>query len=314
MSPLKGSNSTFMLLKDISATTKISFSNRSWMGSQDGWTGNFSIDDVWTWTAGVAFATGTILKFDSDGQVKQVTSDNEIVVGSTVHNILGKDDGGADDDSDFDLSPAGDTVLMYQAPEPFAELTLGTDAGWITGLNTNATGWGIGGGNSFSAIPTALVGYTIDATNGLIENEDKNNGVYTGALSGTPIQLRASINDAANWTTSETTNYNLWPFNKTANNVAGEIGSVGTLSIGDILKSELSIFPNPTSDYFNFNFNKPINKLEIEILTMTGKSIKTVKGTNTNKPRIDVSNLSQGMYILKVRADDNVSIEKVLKI
>ncbi|GAL81979.1 hypothetical protein JCM19274_159 [Algibacter lectus] len=132
----------FMLLKDISATTKVSFSNRSWMGSQDGWTGNYSIDDVWTWTAGEALLIGTILKLDTDGQVKRAIGDNEVIVGSTIHNVLGKDDGGTDDDTDFDLSPAGDTVLIYQAPEPFAELSSGTDSGWITGLNTNATGWG----------------------------------------------------------------------------------------------------------------------------------------------------------------------------
>ena len=303
----------FMLLKDISATTKISFSNRSWMGSQDGWTGNYSIDDVWTWTAGEALLSGTILYLGTDGQVKRAIGDNEVIVGSTIHNVLGKDDGGTDDDTDFDLSPAGDTVLIYQAPNPFGELTSGTDSGWITGLNTNATGWGIGGGNSFSAIPTALVGFTIDATNGGI-NQDQDNGVYVGPIDGGLSQLRANINDGANWATSEDDNYNLWPFNESIANVLGNIGSVGTLSIGDILKSELSVFPNPTTDYFNFNFNKPINKLEIEVLSLSGKILKSVQGTNTNKPKINVADLAQGMYILRVKADNQVSVEKVLKI
>ncbi|CAH8284287.1 putative secreted protein (Por secretion system target) [Mariniflexile fucanivorans] len=302
----------FMLLKDISATTKMSFSNRSWKGSQDGWTGSYSIDDVWTWTAGEPFLSGTILKLDSDGLVKQIKNDVEITVGSTVHNILGKDDGGTDDDSDFDLSPAGDTVLIYQTPEPFAELTSGTDLGWITGLNTNSTLWGDGGGNSFSAIPTALIGFTIDATNGV--NADMDNGIYNAALSGSPSQLRGSINNGANWTTSEDDNYNLWSFNETSSGISGDIGSVGTLAIADILKAELSIFPNPTSDYFNINFDKPVNKLEIEILSMSGKTIKKVKGTNTEKPRIQVSDLAQGMYLIKVKADNHVCIEKVLKI
>ena len=56
-----------------------------------------------------------------------------------------------------------------------------------------------------------------------------------------------------------------------------------------------------------------MNKLEIEVLSMSGKSIMTVNGTNTMKPRKDASGLSQGMYILKVKTDNNVSIEKMLK-
>ena len=86
------------------------------------------------------------------------------------------------------------------------------------------------------------------------------------------------------------------------------------LGIEDILKSELSIFPNPSSDYFNLNFNKPINNLEIEVLSMSGKSIKKVRGNYGNKPRIEVSDLSQGMYLLRVIADGITSIEKVIKL
>lgn len=301
----------FMLLKDISATTKISFSNRAWKGSQDGWTGNYGIDDVWSWTAGTAFTNGTILKLDSDGLVKTVTGDAEMVVGTTVHDVLGKDDGGADDDSDFDLSPAGDTVLIYQVYGAFIEPATGTDSGWITGLNTNATGWGMGGGNSFSAIPTALVGFTIDATNGV--NADQDNGVYNGALLGGVSQLRASINNGTNWITSETTNYNLWSFDNTAAGISGEIGLVGTLSVSDKSKLKVSIYPNPTRGYFNLNFGKSLHKIEVEILSSTGQLIQKVT-PNPSNAKIDASALPSGMYILRIIADDNFTIEKVIKL
>ncbi|MDO6761203.1 sulfatase-like hydrolase/transferase [Tamlana sp. 2_MG-2023] len=87
-----------------------------------------------------------------------------------------------------------------------------------------------------------------------------------------------------------------------------------TLGVEEILKSELSIFPNPSSDFFNLNFNKPINDLEIEVLSMSGEIIKKVSGKLINNPRVDVSNLSQGMYLLRVKADGVVSIEKVMKL
>jgi arylsulfatase A-like enzyme len=296
----------FMLLKDISATTKISISNRSWKGTQDGWTGNYSVDDVWTWTAGASFSVGDIFKLDSDGQVKYVSGDAEVAVGFMSHDHTGKDI--EISDGDFDMTNAGDGILIYQE-DPFVLPTDPNSSAWITGMNTNGT-WGLGSGNTFCALPTALT----NGTNANAVSNDHDNGKYIGALVGTASQLRASINNPSNWTTDEDVNYNLWSFSKTVSSVIGEIGSAGSLGIEDILKSQLSIFPNPSSDFFNLNFNKPINKLEIEILSMTGKSVRKVQGTNTNKPRIDVSNLAQGMYLLRVKADDVVSIEKILKI
>lgn len=64
----------------------------------------------------------------------------------------------------------------------------------------------------------------------------------------------------------------------------------------------------------NVNFDKPINTLEIEIITLTGQVVKKVQGTNENKPRIDISDLPMGMYLLRVKADGVVFVEKGIKI
>ncbi|QQY83307.1 sulfatase-like hydrolase/transferase [Tamlana sp. s12] len=87
-----------------------------------------------------------------------------------------------------------------------------------------------------------------------------------------------------------------------------------TLGVKEILESQLSIFPNPTSDFFNLNFNKPISNLEIEVLSMSGKIVKKVKGTQTNSPRVNVSNLETGMYLIRVKADGETAIEKLMKL
>ncbi|MGB5417996.1 T9SS type A sorting domain-containing protein, partial [Algibacter sp.] len=295
----------FLLLKDIEATTKISISNRSWKGSQDGWTGDFSIDDVWTWTPGAAFSIGDIFKLDSDGIVRRVTGDAAVVAGTTSHDYTGKV--AESSDGDFDFATGGDGILIYHV-DPFSLPEDPNSSAWITGLNTNG-GWGTGGGNTFCQLPSALT----NGENANAVGTDQDNGIYVGPLSGSVAQLRASINDSANWTTSETTNYNLWSFNETNGGTSGEIGSAGSLGLEDVSNSELSIFPNPTSDYFNLNFNKQINNLEIEIFTITGKSIKKIKKKGTSKLRLDVSNFSQGIYFLRVKADDAISIEKVLK-
>ena len=295
-----------MLLKDISATTKLSISNRTWSNTANEFTGDYSVDDIWTWAAGAAFSTGDIFILDDDGLVKHVVNNAEEVVGSTTHDYTGKVAEASD--GDFDFSVNGEGILIFQA-DPFALPADANSAAWITGINT-ALGWGNGGGNSACELPTAL-------TNGVNANtvgEKHDFGVYTGALSGTSSQLRASINNVNNWSFSEDTAYNLWSFDKTSSNTSGNIGSAGTLSTADQIFKELSIFPNPSGDFFNVNYSGNLSELEVEIFTASGKSVKKVKETNANNPRIDVSNLSSGIYIIKIKTDENLLIKKIIKL
>ncbi|WP_262916219.1 T9SS type A sorting domain-containing protein [Flavobacterium algicola] len=62
------------------------------------------------------------------------------------------------------------------------------------------------------------------------------------------------------------------------------------------------------------NFDQPINVLEIEILSMFGKVMKRIKGTNKDKPRIDISSLPAGNYLLRIKADGKLSVEKMIKV
>ena len=296
----------FMLLKDISAETKMSISNRTWNNSQNEFTGDYTVDDIWTWTPGAAFSIGDILMLDSDGKVKQVAGNTEVTVGTTSHDYTGKI--AQTSDGDFDFSVNGEGILIFQT-DPFVLPTDSNSTSWITGINT-AQGWGGLGGNSACYLPAAL-------TNGVNANTvgfKDNYGVYTGALSGTPAQLRASINDASNWVFSEDTEYNLWGFNETSSGTVGNIGTSGTLSVGEISQKFFYISPNPTKNYFDLSFRTNIKNLELEIFTVTGKSVKKVKESNVSNPRVDISNLPAGMYILRINTDKFSSVEKLIKI
>ncbi|WP_165732664.1 T9SS type A sorting domain-containing protein [Polaribacter sp. 20A6] len=294
----------FMLLKDISATTKLSISNRSWSNASNGFIGDFTVDDIWTWTAGSEYKTGDILMLDSDGQIKQVVGNTEVVVGVTAHDYTGKVDQRSD--GDFDISVNGEGILIFQA-DPFALPTNGNSTAWITGINTSQ-GWGVGGGNSYSELPTAL-------TNGINANSvgDKHDfGVYKGALSGTPAQLRASINDASNWIFSEDTTYNLWSFNKTVSNTTGDIGIVGTLLVSTLSKGQFTIFPNPANEELSINFGEAQQTLEIEIFAALGKSVKKVKESNVLNSKLSVSNLSSGIYFLSITSENTKQTKKII--
>ena len=294
----------FMLLKDITSATTLSISNRTWNNSLNQFTGDYSVDDIWTWTAGADYKIGDIFILDSDGQVKQIINNAEVVVGTTSHDYTGKVAQASD--GDFDFSVNGEGILMFQAA-PFELPTDSNSIAWVTGVNT-ALGWGVGSGNTVSDLPTAL-------TNGINANdvgEKHDFGVYKGALSGTPAQLRASINNVNNWSFSEDTEYNLWSFDKASGSTTGDIGIAGVLSLKNQAITQFSVFPNPVNDSFNLNFRVSQGAIEIEIFTTLGKSVKKVKESNVSNTKVDVSNLSSGVYFLSVTSEKTKQTKKII--
>ncbi|TGV00782.1 T9SS type A sorting domain-containing protein [Flavivirga rizhaonensis] len=297
----------FMLLKDITTGTKVSFSNRSWKGTQDGWTGDYSVDDVWTWTATMAHNSGEILVLDSDGQVKTVKGGSQIVVGNTVHDLAGKI-ASSDDDSDFDLSNSGDAILVYQVYGTFSEPTDPNSSNWITGINING-GWGTGGGNTFCALPTAL-------TNGLNANavgSDQNNGVYKEKLLGSISLLRNMINNSSNWITDESLNYNLWSYNESLNSSSGDIGIAGTLGLNTIQDSNrIIVYPNPINTFFSKDLyiSSPITN-HVNIYNISG--VKVIDQNKEVDPLIlPLEGLTSGIYFISLKSERGTITKKII--
>jgi len=79
-----------------------------------------------------------------------------------------------------------------------------------------------------------------------------------------------------------------------------------TLGLKDITKTEIKIYPNPAKDFINITSEKAV-KL-IEIYDTLGRLIKT---ESTNK--INISQLSKGNYLLKIKTDSGDIIEKFIK-
>jgi len=307
----------FIILKDIDAGTSISFSNRSWKddGSfNTGGSGPYAIDDVFSWTTTSTHSRGTVFKLGSNGIVTTVISGVETPVGSTVQTF--------GTDGDWDLSPAGDSVLMYNGNSS-THPDDNSDA-WLTGLNTNGVvntniqlaGWAIGGGNAYCELPAALVGFDIDVTGGDVTNPyDQNFGVYVGNATGDIAAFRTSINDYTNWNLNESSAYYLW---KNDDTIGGNVGDIFlgelTLSTPNLNIEDLKIYPNPSKGILNINFSRTYNTIEIEFLSILGKSVKRVKVNNLNSYKVDISNFESGMYFIRVKADNYTSVEKVLKL
>lgn len=67
----------------------------------------------------------------------------------------------------------------------------------------------------------------------------------------------------------------------------------------------ISIYPNPTMD--RVNFDRLIER--IDVIDLTGKTIKTFENTNT----INIGDLPKGVYYLKLYFNENVILRKVIK-
>lgn len=92
------------------------------------------------------------------------------------------------------------------------------------------------------------------------------------------------------------------------------------VGIGEIEKgiSKVKIFPNPFAEniYVTFNLDKR-SMIEVELVTVDGQIIFSANSKkNQGKQFMEISdlkNLSQGIYFLKIKTDDNFIIRKIVK-
>jgi len=81
------------------------------------------------------------------------------------------------------------------------------------------------------------------------------------------------------------------------------------LSIEGNLLPKLVIHPNPTSDTINLVFPNSEEIIGMALYDISGKQMDVKSTTNT----IDVSNLPNGLYILKINSEEGIASRKIVK-
>jgi 1,4-alpha-glucan branching enzyme len=113
-----------------------------------------------------------------------------------------------------------------------------------------------------------------------------------------------------------TTSINVTNTAATINIPAGQFRIFGnqasTLSIDNPnIASDFRIYPNPVNH--SFKINKDVN--ELNIFDITGKLVKTFKGSFTQNDSFDISNLTQSVYIIKIENNDGQTLtSKLIKL
>jgi len=81
------------------------------------------------------------------------------------------------------------------------------------------------------------------------------------------------------------------------------------LGIDDVLLSQISIFPNPTTGTFTVKLPSEIEIHNVSLFDMLGKRTVATITNNT----VDISNLSRGLYIMNMETTAGTFTQKIIK-
>ena len=88
-----------------------------------------------------------------------------------------------------------------------------------------------------------------------------------------------------------------------------EFGGECVLSIEGNMLPKLVIHPNPTSDIINLVIPNSEEIISMTLYDISGKQMDVTRTANA----IDVSNLPNGLYILKITSEEGVVSRKIIK-
>ena len=85
-----------------------------------------------------------------------------------------------------------------------------------------------------------------------------------------------------------------------------------SLQTSQFSENILSVFPNPTKDIVNVsNTSASINS--IEVTDLNGRVVKTVNAIDASNVQVNISDLSSGVYMMKIVSDQGTTTKKVIK-
>ncbi|GAL79778.1 putative metallopeptidase [Algibacter lectus] len=140
-------------------------------------------------------------------------------------------------------------------------------------------------------------------------NLDFKNGILD------PAQLSAQTYQDGNWIDLEITSINT--NDKTVeithnfnSNTLVFFRNNATLSNKKFSTENLSVYPNPTTSILNFKLKNKATILKTTVYTLVGQEVLQ---STTGKNKIDLKNLSQGIYILKVVSSNGTYTKNIIK-
>ena len=82
--------------------------------------------------------------------------------------------------------------------------------------------------------------------------------------------------------------------------------------ISELKSSQISIYPNPSSDYITIETSATLTKSHLSILNLTGQEFLT-RQISESKTVIDISPLPSGVYFVRLTNEKTVEVGKIIK-
>ena len=180
------------------------------------------------------------------------------------------------------------TTLPGDTPEP-CDVPTGLTAGEITGESI-AISW-----NNNPDVTSWNIQYR--PTGGQLSTASSNTNSYTitGLANNTTYQIQVQANCGDG---------NLSDWSPAIN--------VTTTGIENWLENSVALYPNPAKEYVDIRVNGDLNVTMMEVYDVYGKLINTVNVVE-NPTRINVSNLSNGMYFVRVTTEAGMVTKTFVK-
>jgi Secretion system C-terminal sorting domain len=83
-----------------------------------------------------------------------------------------------------------------------------------------------------------------------------------------------------------------------------------TVATNELMSNQISIFPNPSNTDLTINFPSELKINTVELMNYLGQKIKVGKGDNLQK--INVSNLPDGAYVIRLLFDNQSVTKKIV--
>jgi len=160
-------------------------------------------------------------------------------------------------------------------------------------------------------VPTSDFNFTID--DGLLQITDNTNNAdfyFWDFGDGSSSQIAGDV--SYSYSTPGVYTLTLTASNGCGADVFQQTVNVITTSLENtFLGNEVSIFPNPTSDFLMIDFGEKLNsEVSVELINSLGKIILSKDLNNPSKiEELNVSNISSGIYFIKVK-DKKIEIYK----
>ncbi|MDT0558940.1 T9SS type A sorting domain-containing protein [Ichthyenterobacterium sp. W332] len=220
-----------------------------------------------------------------------------------VARLDGDDNGYTDTVRIDDFVVYAGTTLDETAPDSATSGTydISGNVGWT------APAGGVDGGGyvvfKYSTLPNA-------------DNDPNQNGIYehgntttngTGGLTGTVVYIGTATSFTDVYAPGNF--YKIYTVDKAFNYSDEIVVSDTTLGFEENISLDFNIYPNPTKGIVNINANKEVISSVI-IYDVLGK---TILSTNEIDNGINMSNLKNGIYIIKIRSDKATITKRIIK-